>query len=62
MFVANFLTGPGTDKVPYNVKLTFYEYLLGKVNPNQLLRDLTEKYDTNFVSDFYYIGVRYAKV
>ena len=62
MFVANFLTGPGTDKTPYNVKITFGEYVLGKVNPNQLLEDLSEKYDTNFVSEFYYIGVRYAKI
>ena len=31
MFVANFLTGPGTDKTPYNVQVTFLEYVLSKI-------------------------------
>ena len=43
MFVANFLTGPGTDKTPYNVKLTFSEYVHGKWNSHTFMDKLSKK-------------------
>tara|TARA_Y100001938_G_C8018348_1_gene393820 strand:- start:619 stop:804 length:186 start_codon:yes stop_codon:yes gene_type:complete len=61
MFVANFLTGPGTDKTPYNVKLTFGEYIHGKWNSKTFLEKLSNKHGENYLTDFYYIGVRYVK-
>ena len=60
MFVANFLTGPGTDKTPYNVKLTFGEYEHGKWNSHTFLDKLSKKYDKDFLNEFYFIGVRYV--
>jgi hypothetical protein len=62
MFVANFLTGPGTDNVPHNVHITFGEYIHGKWNPHQFLKNLSVKYDTDYLTQYYYVGVKYAKV
>lgn len=60
MFVANFLTGPGTDNTPHNVHITFGEYIHGKWNSKTFLEKLSEKYDTDFLTQYYYIGVRYV--
>ena len=52
MFVANFLTGPGTDKTPYNVKLTFGEYINGKWNSSTFLDKLSKKVKSELNKDF----------
>ena len=57
MFIARFLTGPGTDKTPHNVRITFFEYLHGKVNSGSFLINLGIKYDKNLLNDYYFIGV-----
>ncbi len=58
MFVANFLTGPGTDKTPYNVQVTFLEYVLSKVNSTHFLEKLSKKYNKDFTNNYYYGGVK----
>ena len=58
MFVANFLTGPGTDNTPYNVSLTFIEYIHGKWNSKRFLENLSRKYDKDFLTEYYFIGVK----
>ena len=40
MFIANFLTGPGTKKSHVNVTLTFCEYLHSKINTKGFLENL----------------------
>lgn len=60
MFVAQFLTGPGTDNTPHNVRITFREYLYGKWNPHQFLKNLSVKYDTDYLTQYYYVGVKYV--
>ena len=56
MFIARFITGPGTDKTPYNVQITFWEYIRYLVNQKSFLQRLSIKYRTNFVNDFYFAG------
>ena len=53
MFVANFLTGPGTDNTPYNVSLTFIEYIHGKWNSKRFLENLSKKYDKDFLTEYF---------
>lgn len=60
MFVANFVTGPGTEKVHYNVPLTLGEYLHSKVHTVSFLESLSAKWRKNFVSSYYYGGTKYV--
>ena len=56
MFIAEFLTLK--EKTNYNVRLTFFEYLNGKLNRRDFLKKLGKKYNKNFNTEFYYKGVR----
>ena len=58
MFVANFLTGPGTDKTPYNVQVTFLDYLYYILSKQRFLHRIGQKYDKDFYSNYYFIGVK----
>lgn len=60
MFVAQFLTGPGTDKTPININISFTQYLYAKWNPHQFIKNLSIEYDKNFLTEHYYIGVKYV--
>lgn len=60
MFVANFLTGPGTKKSHVNVALTFCEYLHSKVNTKNFLENLAKKHKKDFVKSYYYGGTSYV--
>lgn len=61
MFVANFLEGPGTDHSPVNVQISFYEYLLAKINRPVFLKDISNKFGKNFMGNYYFVGVQYVK-
>jgi len=56
MFIARFITGPGTDKTPYNVQITFWEYIQYLVNQEYFLKKLGAKYHKDFFSGFYFAG------
>lgn len=60
MFIANFTTGPGTEKEAYNVSLSLGEYLHSKVNCEGFLENLSAKYLKDFVSSYYFGGTRYV--
>ncbi len=57
MFIADFITGPGTDKTPYHVKINFVEYLISKLNMIYFINNLSNKYDKDF-NNMYYGGTR----
>jgi len=59
MFVANFLTGPGTDKTPVNVKVSFIDYIVYLFSSKRFLIRIGNKYNTNFLSKYYFGGVKY---
>ncbi len=56
--IAKFITGPGTEQTPYNVKITFLEYILAKVNSAHFLEKLSNKYNKDFTNNYYYEGVK----
>tara|TARA_R100001510_G_C7586550_1_gene157670 strand:+ start:377 stop:556 length:180 start_codon:yes stop_codon:yes gene_type:complete len=56
MFIAEFLTLE--KKANYVLRITFLEYLQGKVNPVSLIKDLGIKYNKDFTNEFYYKGVK----
>jgi len=56
MFIAEFLTLK--EKSNYNVRINFFEYLQGKIDPIGLVEDLAVKYDQDFTNEFYYKGVK----
>mgnify|MGYP001208208197 FL=1 len=58
MMIAKFITGPGTEQTPYNVKITFLEYILAKVNSAHFLEKLSNKYNKDFTNNYYYEGVK----
>ena len=58
MFIADFLTGPGTDKTPFIVNISFYEYLLGKINMGAMLERLGTRLNLDLINNYYYKGVR----
>jgi len=58
MFYADFLTGPGTEKRPFIVKISFLEYLQGKVNSSFMLERLGNRLDLDLLNNYYYGGVR----
>ncbi len=58
MMIAKFITGPGTEQTPYNVKITFLEYILAKVNSVHFLEKLSNKYNKDFTNNYYYEGVK----
>lgn len=58
MFVACFLTGPGTDKTPYNVQVSFLDILYYLLSSHRFLLRLGKKHNTDFLNNFYFIGVR----
>ena len=58
MFVADFITGPGTDKKPCIIKISLLEYLQGKVNSSFMLKHLGKRLQLNLLNDYYYVGVR----
>tara|TARA_X000000950_G_scaffold287788_1_gene401658 strand:+ start:141 stop:323 length:183 start_codon:yes stop_codon:yes gene_type:complete len=58
MIIAKFITGPGTEQTPYNVKITFLEYILAKVNSAHFLEKLSNKYNKDFTNNYYYEGVK----
>ena len=58
MFIADFLTGPGTDKTPFIVSISFYEYLLGKINMGAMLERLGTRLNLDLINNYYYKGVR----
>ena len=60
MFVANFLDGPETGHCAVNVQINFFEYLLGKLNRNLLIKNLSKKFSTDFFGSYYYVGVQYV--
>jgi len=60
MFIANFVTGPGTQKTPVNISLTFMEYLHSKVNSVGFLENLSEKYRKDYLKSYYYGGTKYV--
>ena len=45
MIIARFITGPGTEQTPYNVKINFLE-------------KLSKKYNKDFSNNYYYGGVK----
>ena len=61
MFVANFLEGPGTDHSAINVQITFFEYVLAKINRSVFLNDISKKFGKDFMGSYYYVGVQYVK-
>tara|TARA_Y100000114_G_C11732292_1_gene314274 strand:+ start:984 stop:1169 length:186 start_codon:yes stop_codon:yes gene_type:complete len=58
MFIADFLKGPGTDKTPFIVGISFYEYILGKVNANYMLERVGARLNLDLINNYYYKGVR----
>ena len=58
MIIAKFITCPGTEQTPYNVKITFLEYILAKVNSAHFLEKLSNKYNKDFTNNYYYEGVK----
>ena len=59
MFVANFLTGPGTDKTPVNVKVSFIDYIVYLFSSKAFLKRISDKYNKDFISNYYFGGVRF---
>ena len=56
MIIAKFITGPDTEKLPYQVQITVLEYILAKVNTPHFLKKLGQRYNMNFKT-MYYGGV-----
>tara|TARA_B100000131_G_scaffold96599_1_gene93701 strand:- start:14441 stop:14629 length:189 start_codon:yes stop_codon:yes gene_type:complete len=59
MFVANFLEGPGTNHDPVNVKVSVLDYIVYLFSSKSFLIRIGNKYNKNFLSDFYFEGVKY---
>lgn len=59
MFVANFLTGPGTDHTPVNVKVSFIDYIVYLFSSKAFLKRISDKYNKDFISNYYFGGVRF---
>ena len=55
MFIADFLT---IEKIPFLIKISFYEYVLGKVNMNFMLKRLSSRLNLDLINNYYYKGVR----
>ena len=60
MIIAKFVTGPDTEKLPYQVQISFLEYVLAKIDTQYFLKRLGKKYNKNFVT-MYYGGVEICK-
>jgi len=60
MYIANFLTGPGTKKLHVNVTLNFCEYLHSKINTKGFLENLSATHRIDFVESYYYGGTSYV--
>ena len=54
MFIARFLTGPGTDKTPYNVRISFLDYLIYLCDTKTFLVRLNNRYHKDFLNGFYF--------
>ena len=59
MFVANFLEGPGTNHDPGNVKVSVLDYIVYLLSAKLFLKRISNKYNKNFISNFYFEGVKY---
>jgi len=59
MFVANFLTGPGTNHDPVNVRVSFIDYIVYLISSKRFLLRIGKKYNTNFLSNYFFEGVKY---
>jgi hypothetical protein len=59
MFVANFLTGPGTDHTPVNVKVSVLDYIVYLFSSKRFLIRIGNKYNKNFLSNYFFEGVRF---
>lgn len=59
MFIANFLEGPGTNHDPVNVKVSVLDYIVYLFSSKSFLIRIGNKYNKNFLSDFYFEGVKY---
>ena len=59
MFIADFITGPGTDKTPCQVRLDLVEYIISKINQQYFINNLSNKYNKDF-NNMYYGGTRWT--
>lgn len=60
MFVANFLTGPGTNHSQLNFQLSLGEYIQSKISSRNFLENMSMKWKMDLVKGYYFGGTKYV--